>query len=265
MCTIVVFSRIRPEAGLVVLANRDEFYARPTEPPRVLDPETGAVGGVDAVGGGTWLGATPSGFFVGLTNQRSWRLRHEARKSRGLVALAALSAGSSQAVDALLRDLDPADYNPFNLIYGDATGITVAYARASGIERLELDPGLHVLVNDRIGSADFPKADRARALAEALDEPITTPEGVDHARRILADHQTPARDLLPVPPEGSPLTLDLLEALQALCIHTPTYGTRSAAVIVAKEGRLVDYRYADGPPCQATLDSVVHLFEGRLL
>ena len=43
MCTIVVLARVRPEAPLVVLANRDEFYDRPAEPPQVLDSESGAV------------------------------------------------------------------------------------------------------------------------------------------------------------------------------------------------------------------------------
>jgi uncharacterized protein with NRDE domain len=263
VCTILVFSRARPEAGLVVLANRDEFYARPTAPPRVLDPDTGAVGGLDLVSGGTWMGATPSGFFVGVTNQRTWHFPGPAPKSRGQVALDALREGSREGVATLLSRIDPAEYNPFNLIYGDAAGVEVAYARKSGVERHSLGPGLHVLANDRIGSPDFPKTDRARALASELDTPLRG-EGLRQARHLLADHATPPRDQLPVPPDGSPLTIEFVEALQALCIHTPEYGTRSSTVIIANEGALLDYRYADGPPCQASFESVLHLFDSSL-
>jgi len=151
--------------------------------------------------------------------------------------------------------------NPFNLIYGDHDGVEVAYASRDGIERHALPPGIHVLTNDRIGSSDFPKADRARQLAEEL--PRT---GFDwpEVRGVLADHALPDPTTLGDPPAGSIFTAELLQRLQAICIHTPVYGTRSATAIVADRGAVLDYRFADGAPCEAPLTSVRHLFDRPL-
>jgi len=257
VCTIVVLSRVHPDAGLVALANRDEFYDRLAEPPQILDEDAGVVGGRDVAAGGTWMGATRGGFFVGLTNQRTWGGADRALVSRGTVALEALKRGSVDGVRALLAEVEPSDYNPFNLIYGDHQGVDVAYAGREGIERHALSPGIHVLTNDRMGSPDFPKADRARVLAEKL-----APLGVDWPRvqGLLADHALPDADALPDPPSDSIFTAELIQRLQALCIHTPLYGTRSATAIVSDGGEVLDYRFADGPPCQAPLTSVRHLF-----
>ena len=52
MCTIAILFRAT-DVPLVVAANRDEPYARPTRPPEVIGPAI--VGGVDALSGGTWL------------------------------------------------------------------------------------------------------------------------------------------------------------------------------------------------------------------
>lgn len=260
MCTIVVLSRVHPRVGLIVAANRDEFYDRPAEPPQVLDPDTGIVGGRDGSAGGTWMGASPNGFFVGLTNQRTWGGADRTLASRGTVALDALRRCSTEGVRALLDSLDPSRYNPFNLIYGDPSHVEVAYVRSDGVERQPLGPGVHVLTNDRMGSPDFPKANRAGALAQPLRDADGGRRWSD-VRRLLGDHDLPDASALSPPPAGSLFTTEIVRALQAVCIHTPTYGTRSATGIVADERGLADYRFADGPPCRAPLVSVRNLFD----
>ncbi|MBW2464233.1 MAG: NRDE family protein [Deltaproteobacteria bacterium] len=261
MCTIVVLSRIHPDASLVVAANRDEFYAREAEAPQVLTAETGAVGGRDVKGGGTWFGATADGFFVGLTNQRTFRGADPSLSSRGEIAIEALRCGTVAAVRNLLDSLDPSQYNPFNLIYGDPRGVEVAYARTEAVkvQREALPEGVHVLTNDRLGSKEFPKAQRA----EALSGPVLDASGAtlwEPVRILLSDHAVPPLGQLEPPPADSLFNLALVQALQALCIHTPTYGTRSATALVANDAGLVDFRFADGAPCQAPLESAMHLF-----
>ena len=104
MCTIVVASRLRADFPLLVAANRDEFLGRPALPPAERSP--GLIAGVDLEKGGTWLGATRAGLFVGLTNQHTEHLLGPAPRSRGEVVLGALEAGSLDAALALLRGLD---------------------------------------------------------------------------------------------------------------------------------------------------------------
>jgi hypothetical protein len=41
--------------------------------------------------------------------------------------------------------------------------------------------------------------------------------------------------------------------LDAICVHTPHYGTRSAALLAFSTSGLEHYLYADGPPCQSPL------------
>ena len=250
MCTIVVMHRCNPSYPLIVAANRDEIYARDARPPRPRVEDARVVAGVDCEHGGTWMGVHQSGFFVGLTNQRTWTFRRPSPRSRGAVAVAALRAGSRAAVTEMLRSLDPSEYNSFNLVWGDATGVEVAYARRDrpDIAIEALPPGLHVLANDRIGSPHFPKAERARDLAlDAVSRPW--PELVPALRGLLADHSLPPLDRVPAPPAGVPIEHALVRDLQALCIHTPFYGTRSSTIIAIDEERIAHYLFADGPPC----------------
>ena len=106
MCTILAFHRVHPDASLVIAANRDEFYARPTAPPHLLDAERHIYGGKDLQAGGTWLGVTPDGLFVAVTNQRTLTPPDPSRHSRGELVLQALRCTSLAEVRALIASLD---------------------------------------------------------------------------------------------------------------------------------------------------------------
>ena len=111
-----------------------------------------------------------------------------------------------------------------------------------------LGRGIHVLCNDRIGAAGFPRGERLHAAIAAnvgLGWPAIMP--VLHA--ALSDHARVA--LADVPP--SHLPAELSRELTATCIHRERYGTRSATLLALGEDRVIDYRYADGPPCTSPL------------
>jgi|GEM_PF-128171 len=244
MCTILVASRIREDFPLIAAANRDEFLARPASPPRELRP--GLWAGTDLEKGGTWLGATREGLFVGLTNQHTERLLPPAPRSRGELVLGALAAGSVQGALDLLRQAELSLYNPFNLFVGDARQLFVLHSWKSP-EPLPLPPGVHVLANDELHSPLYPKTLRAEALAAPwLQAPW--PELLPGLTAALGDHHLP-----PLPPRPPVCDEELRPAaalLQALCVHTPFgYGTRSSAVVAVAPGGLAHYWFADGAPC----------------
>jgi uncharacterized protein with NRDE domain len=54
----------------VLIANRDEFYDRPTVAAVYWDDHPEIFGGRDLVGGGTWLGITRGGRIAAVTNYR---------------------------------------------------------------------------------------------------------------------------------------------------------------------------------------------------
>ena len=244
MCTIAILIDVVSGAPLVLAANRDELYARPARPPELLVAEPKIVGGVDAVSGGTWLAVRGDGRFAAVTNQRALAVAPPGLRSRGH-AVRELAAASDP--EAYARALDPAAYASMNLVWNDARGVGVAYSRREDrtLEIERLTRGIHVLCNDRLGCT-FARGDRlAAAIDAALDEDVAWPALAarlaialgDHTRSTLED--TPASEL---PPE-------LERELTATCIHSPLYGTRSATIIAAEPGRLIDYLHADGPPC----------------
>jgi uncharacterized protein with NRDE domain len=263
MCTLIALSRVNPEVPLVVAANRDEFYARPWAPPAVLRESPRIVGGSDLVQRGTWLGATGSGLFAAVTNQRTYGAADPTKRSRGELVLEALATGSVEAALGWLEGVDARTYNPFNLLIGDSRALHVVYARGDARVMVEaLPPGIWVLNNDTIGSRDFPKANRAKELVTPFArEPWDSLAG--KLMSALGDHERPPIEEIPAPPPGAPLSREVLRELQAICVHTVPYGTGSASVLAIGEDRVEDYRFAPGPPCVTPFESVRERFSDQ--
>lgn len=263
MCTILILRHVHPEWPLILAANRDELLDRPSSGPRLLPGSPRIlVPGVDQARGGTWMGVTDSGFFVGLTNQRGSLAQGMAPRSRGEVVLQALRAGKMEAVERYLDTVDPSAFNPFNLLYGDAHQLRVAYARPSGtLLREDVPEGIHVLPNDGLDSPALPKVARARLLA-AEHSRRPWPELARRLQELLADHHLPPEEQLPEPPPGAPFSRALARQLQALCIHTPTYGTRSSTLVALAPGRLAHVLASEAPPCQGVFRDLGNLGSG---
>jgi len=250
MCTLVVYHQQRDDLPTVIAANRDEFLARPAAPPS-LDT-TGPVpivAGRDLQAQGSWLGATTTGFFVGLTNQRA-PPSTERLASRGAVVMNMLRAGSFAAARDLLAGLDPTQYRGFNLLFGDGAQLAAAYVRPepATLTIEPLGPGVHVLANETLGSPRFPKTARPTQIVPAsVLRTLPWPAVSRRLEAMLADHTLPPAEDLPPPDPWMPAALS--DRLQALCIHLPLYGTVSSAVIALRPGALVHYRHAEGHPC----------------
>ena len=85
--TLIRPIRVAPgqfELALEPKEKRDEFYARPTAGPQRLLEQPATVGGSDLQARGTWMGVTRDGFFVGVTNQRTFSLPDRNKRSRVL-------------------------------------------------------------------------------------------------------------------------------------------------------------------------------------
>lgn len=261
MCTVLVLNGVRADYPVVLATNRDEFYARPSSGPLRLLESPRAVGGRDLVAQGAWMGVTEHGLFVGVTNQRTAAPPDRSKRSRGELVLSALALGQRDAIARMLRGVDGRDYNAFNLLWGDADELCVAYAR-EGRAALEIEVvprGLHVLPNDRLDSPGFPKVQRARALLEP-HAAAEFPALVAALKTALADRELPAPEEIAPLAAGSPLGLELVRELSALCIRTPLYGTRSSTIVALAPGRPAHYLYADGPPDATAFVDVMGLF-----
>ena len=134
--------QVVPGAPLIVAANRDERLDRPAIPMTVLRPSDPRIlGGQDLLAGGTWLAVNEHGVVAGLTNQPSADGRDPTKRSRGELPLAfAVHRTATEAVDAVIADLDPAAYNPCWMLVGDrdalfAIGIS-GVGKPSEVEQL---------------------------------------------------------------------------------------------------------------------------------
>ena len=281
MCTIAILLEVVVGAPLVVAANRDEFYARPTRPPERFEAVgdaagTPIAGGVDVLSGGTWLAVRPDGRFAAVTNQRVLVPPQTGSRSRGLAVVELAAAADPEAYVAAI---DPTMYASMNLVWGDARGASIAYARREGTLEIErLPPGIHVLCNDRLGAPGFPRGDRLRAAIAGA--PRAWPAVVPAVQAALADHtRVDPTPIAPVraaashgvdPPHGDgsgrgapPLIpVERARELTATCIHSAGYGTRSSTIFAARGGDAVAYLHADGPPCTTPFADLRGLLRG---
>jgi uncharacterized protein with NRDE domain len=221
MCLILLAWRVHPRFPLVVAANRDEFFARPTTPAGFWTESPQVLAGRDLEAGGTWLGLTRSGQFAALTNYRAPEQNLPGRPSRGrLVA------------DFLIGNQEPAEYlaacagygkecNGYNLLVADRKSLWWA-SNVSGEQR-ELAPGIYGLSNHLLDTP-WPKVGAGRtalsgALADLPDERALFVLLKDDA--IHPDHR--------LPQTGVPLEWERL--LSAAFIRGANYGTRASAVL----------------------------------
>ncbi len=72
MCLLGIAFKRFDRAPLLVLANREEFYARPAAGPQIfgrIGEKPAWMGGVDLLAGGTWMGVNEPGVLVAITNR----------------------------------------------------------------------------------------------------------------------------------------------------------------------------------------------------
>lgn len=248
--------QLLPGYPLLVLANRDEFYARPTAPLASWSPEGGPalVGGRDLQGGGTWLGVRGRR-FAALTNVREPGVPVPPdAPSRGELVSGFLASELSPG--AWLRDLAPERYAGFNLLVSDGEALAHASNRGPAGRSGVLEPGLYGLSNATLDTP-WPKLVRLKAgLEEALGEGPETgqPWGEASARegrcaRLLDLLRDPAR----APDAELPVTGVGLEAeryLSSIFVAAGAYGTRSSTVVLsgAAQVEVWEQTFVEGEP-----------------
>jgi uncharacterized protein with NRDE domain len=222
MCLVLVAHQIDPTWPLLVLANRDEFYARATAPADQWSETPGLYAGHDLVGGGTWLGARGQR-WAAVTNVRE-RLRDRTAQmsSRGWLVRNYLKCEVTLK-DYLSQVMAGVEsYAGFNLLLGDADDVWYVSNRGGGPRRL--CPGLYGLSNHLLDTP-WPKVIRAKQLlVDWLGQAERQPE---QAVQLLVDTRIAADADLPA--TGVPLAWE--RALSAMFIRTPEYGTRNSTLL----------------------------------
>lgn len=223
MCVLFVAFRKRQGMPLVVAANRDEFYDRPTASLGFWEDAPAILAGRDLRSGGTWLGASRTGRWAALTNVRGTHDTPEAAPSRGELPVRFLR--SDEPPERFLRRVarEAPQFAPFNLLVGtlDELGF---YSSVEGSLQM-LKPGLYGLSNQALNSP-WPKVTRG---AELFRQIIEDPDELKTESLFLAMRdEAPAPDHL-LPDTGVGVELERL--LSPIFISGHKYGTRSSSVL----------------------------------
>lgn len=219
MCIVLFQWQPASKTPLIFAANRDEFYARPTESARWRGD---VFCGIDKRAGGTWFGVRQDGRFAAVTNFRESIDPLPAElKSRGQLPLQYLQSSMTPAEYAQEVADDQDAYGPFNLLVGDRQSLW--YVGNRGAEPQEVKPGLHGLSNALLNTP-WPKLTRGKQLlAQAIAQGATPTQLLD----VLTDRFQPAADELPH--TGVP---DWLEEIVApIFVESPQYGTRCSTLL----------------------------------
>lgn len=236
MC-LIAFNWQPAEGRLLLLANRDEFYARPTEPARWWPDQPYLWAGRDLQAGGTWLGITRAGRFAALTNVREGAPR-AGKRSRGELVTGFLTGqqGPAEYMQQMLQHGH--DYAGFNLLAGDVLKGELYYGgNRTGAPAYALDPGIYGLSNGLLNTP-WPKTLRLKRGLAALEH------NDEKAALALLSDATQAADGR-LPDTGIPFELE--RRLSSIFITGDDYGTRAQTVLQVERSRVTITEQGRGP------------------
>lgn len=230
MCLILFAYNSHPDYKLILTANRDEFYARPTEKAHFWAENPNILAGKDLQAGGTWIGVNKNGKLAALTNFRDPANINPDAPSRGALTIDFLKS-DLLAKDYLLQlDQNGLAYNGFNLLLMDESGLWCYDNVRRAI--LQVPTGVHGLSNATLNTP-WPKTESAK---QQLTELIKA-ESIDNTALVdMMENKTTAPDEM-LPKTGVPYHWEKL--LSARFIESETYGSRITTVItITKSGEI---------------------------
>lgn len=264
MCIVAIAWQLFDELPLVLLSNRDEFLARPTEQLHQW-PDQPIYAGRDSQSGGTWLGIhqqerqqqsqqqhqqstednqSPSyqqnGRWAAVLNFRDGVQARADERSRGELVTSFLTSTLSPM--AFARQIKLRDYAGFNLIIGDSQQAVIVNNR--GHAPTALHAGLHVFSNGQPDEGWF-KTEKLRARLRQEVLPLIAEDSSlaywqAAALNVMSDSTSAPEEALPK--TGVPKAIE--QALSSVYIDAvalsntdtpmPSYGTRTQSILTLR-------------------------------
>ena len=253
MCLLIFAFKTHLTYKLILAANRDEYYDRPTAPAGFWDEAPYLLAGKDLRAGGTWFGITKTGKMAAITNYRDPASIKENAPSRGEIVSNYLLGPDSP--DAYLKNLSKKTgaYNGFNIVLGERDRL-IWYSNRNG-EPHNLSPGIYGLSNHLLDTP-WPKVSQSKdALASQISggrEP--SPETLF---RLLRDRTVPDDDRLPATGVG----LEWERILSPIFIESPDYGTRSSSLLFIDHHDQASFFERTSSPRSNVVKTVDYIFD----
>lgn len=245
MCLIVFSVNQHPHFSMVMAANRDEFFRRPTA---AMDwwqsklAATEVLAGQDLMSGGTWLAVSREGVVSAVTNVRE-SAEDTAARSRGELPLLAQRHGVDELTERLLPERD--QYVGFNLVQVSGQGGWYFSNRDAHPGR-QMHRGIFGLSNHLL-QTPWPKLLKLRTeLNEALRR--TAAEHADQLHDTLIRN---LQDTTPAPDNELPDTgvgIEKERFLSSPFIKSRDYGTRATTIVsISRSGEVLVTEQSYGP------------------
>ncbi len=237
MCLIAFAWNIHPRWRLLLVGNRDEFHARPSDGLARWSARP-IIGGRDRQAGGTWLGVTDEAKCCVVTNVRDPQ-DPQRGESRGLLATDFLEGAVGAEAHSRRLLTVAANYRPFNVLTFDAHA---AFYQGNRPEpHLQaVAPGVHGLSN-----ADFNTPwPKTRALVQRLQAWVDDGDDANFAPLFdaLADERRAPDAQLPDTGVG----LERERWLSAAFLRGEHYGTRASTLVAIDHdgaGTIIERRF----------------------
>ncbi len=223
MCLINLAINYNLDYKLIFIANRDEFYDRPSAAASFWKDNPDILAGRDLKEGGTWMGISRKGLFAAITNYRDLSNLKDEAPSRGIIVSEYLSGSysSEQFAEQLIQSSD--EFNGYNLVFGSVNELYYFSNQTKTV--IKLNPGIHGLSNHLLNTP-WPKVERSKNHFKKIisKEEFSVYELID----ILSDKTIAEDNTLPDTGVG----IELERILSPVFIESSKYGTRAMSVVM---------------------------------
>ena len=122
MCILAIQYKLVPDTPILVAANRDEAFDRPSAVPSIQSGKPRVLCGVDQTAGGTWLGVNQHGLFAAACNRMKMSAPASPR-SRGTLCRELLRSNSARRavdfeVELIIRCPPQLKFDEINMPFG---------------------------------------------------------------------------------------------------------------------------------------------------
>ncbi|MDY7029971.1 MAG: NRDE family protein [Spirochaetota bacterium] len=252
MCILLIAWKTDTEYPLIVAANRDEAYARPTEPARWWPDAPRVLAGRDLKAGGTWMGVTRNGRFAALTNY--WGDAKGRRRPYSYAKTGVEPPSRGALVGDFLTSVMPPEeygrriarsgsaYEGFNLVFGTPAGLFYCSNRdedgrsggRDGGGPQALPEGIHGISNALLNTP-WPKVTVAK---QSLEEMIAE-RRVNRENLFALLNRSEQKGLQ----QTARLTVEERRKISRASIRVffPKFGTRASTVLLYRRDGLMSF------------------------
>lgn len=236
MCVLAILYKSASDAPILVAANREEYFDRQSQPPRIQSGRPRTICGIDRKAGGTWLGVNQFGLMAAVVNRPKSAPPAEAR-SRGLLCRELLGLRTAkEAAELAAEELASGKYAGANYLCADGKSAAVIHG-GDQVEVTPLEPGLHILTGHALNDHNDSRQQLVRRLLtlHTLDSAVTF---------LAVASKTFSRKM------ETPGT-------RGVIVRENGYGTVSSTLLsLPKRSQNAVYQYAAGPPCDVAYDDL---------